>query len=535
MWNSGTVKKRILPFLLTLSLILLGLSACAGKQAEQVEGTLEQSSKVEILVFHNNPCEACNEEERLEKLVKEQYPDEAEHYKLQIKYAYHSDGQEALAEIAAYFNTEKSQLLFPLAVVGDTLLSGETQLTEELSQCLSRARQESVTRVMPNKEEAEELFAEPKEEKSFRISAGEDVIHLLYFETEICANCSKAKESLSHIPQSISLGGREYPVVITSLSVAWEDNAMKFAALTASAGIPKKEQQVPLLFVGEKYFSGVEEIKRGVEELSALEVQRDSLAGQALGAVYQAEGIRPEAVNLPLYLLKTAGIGVINGFNPCALSLALLFFSLIAGMEKGFLRYGLTFLGGKLLAYTLLGLAAATAFSAIPFQAFSALNKGMKAVLAAVCVVLALGNLWDSLKARKGEYGKIRMQLPGKLRRLNDRFTKSIAKRGGSPFFAAVVFGGSMVIALGEFFCTGQIYLVYILEQLTKSRTGIPLYGFLLYSVSLCIPALCILLLLKKGKSVLDMSGQSLRNMPWVKLLTALLFLAFAIYVLVGF
>ncbi len=266
--------------------------------------------------------------------------------------------------------------------------------------------------------------------------AGEDVIHLLYFHTEICPKCEKAEAYLGQLPKQVEASGKEYPVVVTTLSVAEDKNA-------------------------------------------------------------------------------------------------LLFFSLIAALPKGCLRYGLGFLTGKFLAYVLLGLAAAGAISFIPFETFVIFRKGLNAVLLAACLFLAYGNFRDCFYAFRGEYGKIKMQLPGKLRKWNDKLVKKMAGNSGRKAFLLLVFGGGMVIALGEFFCTGQIYLASILQWMQSAQnSGVPVTALVLYSAALCLPAFILLVLIVRGRSALFLVDRNLKGMPLVKLCNGILFVVFAVIAL---
>lgn len=545
----------IWPFLMCFFLLLFLLAGCSRAQ--------EEASCVEVIMIHNNPCESCDEAGRLSALLKENLPTEGDvQYESRILYAYQGEGAQLVDQAAAYFGLDKSEMFFPLVIVGDRCLLGEEQVEAGLALLLKEAGQNGVTKAMENPAirpgadsaspaRSEATAASSSQEQAAGdngkaeqrvIDAGTDVIHLLYFHTEICAKCEKAQEALEALPEAVNIDGTEYPIVITTLSVAEGDNASLFGELAAEAGVSAREQQVPFLFLGEKYLSGADQITD--QTLQLVE------EGAGLGAVYRADGYfgdggsengeaadAEESSALPEYrkqpiafLLRTVGVGFLNGFNPCALSLVLLFFSLIAAMQKDFLRNGLTFLAGKLTAYILLGLAVSAALSAIPFAAFAWVRKALNLFLIVLCLVLACGNFLDCYHAWKGEYGKIKVQLPGALRAWNDRMVKRIAGLGSSRWFPLLIFGGSMAIAFGEFFCTGQIYLASILQWVKQGEGGVPITAFILYSAALCLPSLIILLLIRKGRSVLSLANKSLKGMPWIKLCNGILFVIFLLW-----
>lgn len=523
----GSIRAGVLIFLLFLLWSLTGCGADTGQEESGKE-------KPEVLFVHNNPCESCDEEGRFREILDEAIREGNMDITCRMRtyYAYREDGRKMAEQAMAYFGLEQSQVLYPIVVIGDHYLLGYDQIRQELGQVLETVTASGIREPMPDGGgvEQDKSGAAPagQEPLEMVLDAGKDVIHLLYFRTEICSKCEKAEEALEQLPGLVRVDGQEYPVVITELSVAEEENALFFGALAEQYEIPEREQQVPIVFLGEKYLSGESQIR---EQMAGL-----LESGEGIGAVYRAGEMKAQEENPVFFLLKTIGVGFLNGFNPCALSLVLLFFSLIASLPKGCLGYGLGFLTGKFLAYVALGLAAATAMSAIPFEAFSLLRKGINLILLAFCLVLAYGNFQDCFHAFRGEYGKIKVQLPGKLRTWNDRLVKKVAENSGKKAFLLLAFGGGMAIALGEFFCTGQIYLASILQWIQRAESGrVPVLALFLYSGALCLPALVLLILIVRGKSVISLADQSLKRMPLIKLCNGILFVVFAVLAIIYF
>lgn len=498
-----------------------------GKGEEQ-----DREQEVELVFIHNNPCEACDEEGSFREVLDEIFSDGGwqDIFEIRSYYAYQEDGRKLAGQAAEYFGLSEEEIRYPMVIAGNRCFLGYDQIMEELGGALPAIAETKEELFVPFEENGRSGGQERNNSGGMVFDAGEDVIHLLYFHTEICPKCEKAEAYLGQLPKQVEASGKEYPVVVTTLSVAEDKNALLFGDLAGQYDVPKGEQQVPILFIGEKYLSGEVRIRK--DTLKLLE------SGVGIGAVYRMEGDLSETVigqgqNTVLFFIKTMGVGFLNGFNPCALSLALLFFSLIAALPKGCLRYGLGFLTGKFLAYVLLGLAAAGAISFIPFETFVIFRKGLNAVLLAACLFLAYGNFRDCFYAFRGEYGKIKMQLPGKLRKWNDKLVKKMAGNSGRKAFLLLVFGGGMVIALGEFFCTGQIYLASILQWMQSAQnSGVPVTALVLYSAALCLPAFILLVLIVRGRSALFLVDRNLKGMPLVKLCNGILFVVFAVIAL---
>ena len=137
------------------------------------------------------------------------------------------------------------------------------------------------------------------------------------------------------------------------------------------------------------------------------------------------------------------------------------------------------------------------------------------------------------LSVRKSEYGKVRMQLPKKLRHLNHQMFKKkpLTWRGFSWNSDS---GLGIAVSLGEFFCTGQIYMASILYLLRTAREQwLSLLGILMvYVTAMSIPAVVILVVIAKTKGTGRVSDFMLKHMGAIKLLNCLLFLFYAAYFL---
>ena len=530
--------KTLLVLAVLLSFFGLWTAGCSGAGTQEVSAA--EQAVTDVVIIHNNPCEACREEERLQELFTELAPtDIAAEYELKILYAYNGEGAALAEEAAAYFGMEKGSILYPLVLVGDQCLMGNGQMEEGLTALLEEAVENGVTQILPQGDadrnadaagtasgsaDGQNALSEGEAgQKEWSLDVGAARVHVLFFSTESSHNCENVQQFLDSLPQTVIAEGTAYPLEVTKLSVAEGDNIELFEALAEQYGVPENERQVPMLFIGEHCLLGEKQILKETE----------SLLTDGLGAVYRAKSGAAQTGqawdNLPVFLLKTLGVGFLNGFNPCALSLVLLFLSLIAAMPEGFTKYGLSFIAGKFLAYVLLGAAAAAALGTIDFEGFSMARSALKVFLAVFCLVLAAGNLLDCYHAAKGEYGKIRVQLPGRLRRFNDSFVKKMVNEKTGKLLTLLIFAGSMVIACGEFFCTGQIYLASVLQWISQSGgSKIPLLAFVLYSLALCLPSFVIFCLVKKGKSVFALTGESLKRMPVIKFFNGVLFILFA-------
>ena len=532
----------------------------AGKKEADAD---TEPEKTVIYFFHNNPCESCHEGEKFRELVRDTLAEKQDNipYWIDEYYIYRPENKEKMNRLMEERGIAQEDISYPLAIIGERCLIGYTQIREELYDSLKLAAEKGSSGGAESGKTAGYGAQEEGEaavdgvvkageedavnggtagmngsgESGFRWKT-QDSIHILLFTTESCNSCEKAKEYLAGLPTEAVADGRGYPVELGEISVMEEDNADYLMELYDSFQVPSADQKVPVVFIGTYYLAGEKQIRSGrleeyinaLEGLGALYLPSDGkpadggrVPGSAAGKGFEG------AVSVGSILLT----GLLNGLNPCALSMTLLVLSLLAAAGGRFLRYGFCFLAGKFAAYLGLGLAVSAAASAIPLEAFGLARNILNVILVCFCLAAALGNIWDFVQIKRGNYGKVRMQLPAGLRRWNEKLLQSAVRPGLGGLLFLAVFGGSVLVSLGEFFCTGQIYLASILRWVqTDAQKGIPVFVFCLYVGAMCIPALLIILLVAGGKSILALSEGSLRRMPAVKLCYAALFIVFAVF-----
>ena len=228
-----------------------------------------------------------------------------------------------------------------------------------------------------------------------------------------------------------------------------------------------------------------------------------------------------------------AAAGFINGVNPCGASMLLMLLAAIAMSGRSVIKTGCAYLAGKFTAYCAMGMGLYKLFMAIGQDIFLSISNVLTWIFAAVFFILAILYLIDFVNVKRKQYGKIRMQLPTALRKWNHERIEKASKINAKWMIPAAVVLGIMISA-GEFFCTGQVYLAAILymmkmQQEMKLQTNV---AFIVYVTAMCIPSFLIVLVIEKTKNVIHMSNKTLEWLPAIKLVTAIVFFIFAVFML---
>ncbi len=444
-------------------------------------------SKPELLYFFENYCGSCTPEEDFLKTFREMTGKSTGNYECKFYNIRYENAREALNSAIAEYNIPKEKQLLPLLIVDATIYAGQDAISAEL----------------------------PKDTLA-REDTTDSVIYYLY--VTACGSCAEAKKVLDNLPASVFITRGTYTfeskVEVVSINIG-EDTALALS-LFESYQVPEDKQVAPIVFLRDKYLSGSEEITRDL--LSSLS------RGEAVGNRIA----QPERQSLPpLRLLSTLAAGLIGGLNPCALSMVLLFLSILIPLKKRAGRYAILFLASKFICYLAIG---TLLTGVMQYLHLDWLPLAIKIFLTVYSVVLIVLNLWDAYAARQEEYGHIRNQLPARFRRFLHRRIEDIATSNKALIPAILLLG--ILVAASEFLCAGQVYLATLLSSLQSGTEALRMFFLLAaYCLAFLVPSAIVSALIVRGKAVLQLSDWVRRRMAAIKLITVLFFIAVLIAV----
>ena len=420
---------------------------------------------------------------------------------------------------------EKLEDTFKQAAKPGQFVSGKTALeSDEKTEIVTQAENENqIEKPLSNTDWKNQLREAVSKDKST-----DSVI--LYFSTVSCTDCSEVKSLLKKMTDEQTT---KKPLVIHEFNIAEGDNVVLLQKLFTIYDVASDKQQVPIVFFSGGYLSGAKAVTQGLEQ----KWKDDELTGFNLENIL-SDDVSGQEENKDQASFKTyiglAAAGFINGVNPCGASMLLMLLAAIAMSGRSVIKTGCAYLAGKFAAYCAMGMGLYKLFMAIGQDIFFGISNVLTWIFAAVFFILAILYLVDFVNVKRKQYGKIRMQLPTALRKWNhERIEKASKINAKWMIPAAVVLG--IVISAGEFFCTGQVYLAAILymmkiQQEMKLQTNA---AFIVYVTAMCIPSFLIVLVIEKTKNVIRMSNKTLEWLPAIKLVTAIVFFIFAVFMLI--
>lgn len=522
-----------------LFLVLAGmLSLVFGFRAQGAEPE-------QIEYYYENVCASCDGTEDFYSMLQERLSKE-EQKALQGKTAAYNvfldSCREQYEERVRKLGIPEGTSL-PVLIVGDRWVSGLEQMEELLREAAGKAADHSgpAEGGLPGEEQQADGSGEKKESKNSDLQrVGEHAADqkeadlakcmetelesqepaLLLFTTESCEDCEKVKEWLAE--QKELTGGR-----VLEYNIVKEPCLNILKGMFREYGLGEQDQKVPALFYGNGAATGAEAIFR-LDGESLWEEGGNPKLLSSIRTVKQQLPEEEEAAAGGQNLLTLAGAGLLAGLNPCSISMLLMLLSMVVAEKASVWKNGLLYLTGKYAAYMTIGMAIYTSAANLDGLILQDAGNILNVILVLLFGAAGILYLADAVRVFRQEYGKIRTQLPAGLRKWNHGLIRRVGNYSGilKPL---LILGLGMAISVGEFFCTGQIYMASI-TYLLKDQVAIVWVYFLVYVTAMSLPAFLMLIIIQRTRNTELISEFMLRHMGAVKIFNALLFLGYAVY-----
>jgi cytochrome c biogenesis protein CcdA len=498
----------------------------------------QDDSVVRMVLFYRDDCPHCVAViEEVLKPLQVEYGD-----RLEIKLVqYHDPEQPSEVDSAKYemfiraeemFGVSPEERGIPTLIVGGEVLIGEDEIRGQLrcvlENCLAGAGTSwpdipGLDDISTGFENGGDSTFVPTPEDSGVCDVDEPVcavgpseVWLVYFYQAGCDECDRAWSDIQYVKT-------QYPqLMVEKLDVFERQDLAQCLATRAGRdfeiGVP-----APAIFIDKDVFVGPAEITP-----QALESAVQKYASLGTGKFW--EGCQNSGVDLPTLVQVILG-GLVDGLNPCAFATLIFFISYLTVIERQgwqILVVGAAFALGVFVTYLAIGIGLYEVVKSIS-SVHTALGYILSLLIALFCLALAVLSVLDFFKARRGEIKDMALVMPEGLR----RFAHTVVRRTSSArAFVLVAFVTGAVVSFIELACTGQPYLaviVHVVNNVPDSR----LYALLLlmlFCLMFVVPLIGVFVLVYFGTTSLQLGVALKRHASLVKLATALLFIAMAVW-----
>lgn len=354
-------------------------------------------------------------------------------------------------------------------------------------------------------------------------------IDMVYFYMNLCEYCVEAKELIDSFIDDIEAEQLDVTINFHTYNISYYDG-LEYETFKSYMDYHDLEEvtiSTPIIFIGETYFEGEEDIRVGLNELLHKIKTGERPDTPMLDPTKDSSSNLIDTFN-NLNFLKIFGIGIINGLNPCSFSMLLLLLSLLLVKDVPIRKLGFSFILGKFVTFILLGTVLYQLLSYLQNSSFMFFSK---LIIGTFVILLATLNIHDYYVSKHEDYGKIKNQLPKGLRRLNHIIIESLVAKSHTRWLFISLFVLGAIVAVGEFLCTGQIYMVTI-TYMIKTGSTMSLQAFIylvIYSFGFIIPPTIVILITSKTNELFNVSEFIREKMPLIKLITAFILIILGI------
>ena len=459
--------------------LLMLLAVLAGTAFARAEGT---EAKPELMYFYENYCDACHPEVEFIETFHALTGRHVDEYAY-AHYNVRSEKNRALYDqTAEAYGIAPEDRYLPMVVVDGKVYVGNSKLETALPMDFLE------------NESTDSLF--------------------YYLYSPACESCAEAEGIIDALPETVRVkrGQIEFDSKVVARRVNIYDDPSTARALFERYRVPEDDRITPIVFLREDCVSGAEAIGKRLPYMLN--------AGLAVGTplVAPAEAAEPTA----LTVAGTALAGFVAGFNPCALSMLLLFLSILVSGGEHVGRYAAAYLIAKFVAYVAIGTVFLSALSAWNPTWLPLAAKILLTVVGGALIVL---NLLDARAAYRERYGDIKNQLPRGLRKfLNEHIRNALRGRGAALLASVMLLG--VVVAASEFLCAGQLYLATLTAGLSSGTAYARQFMLLLlFCAAFILPSAIVTAVVVKGRDMFAATNALLKKMPLIKVATAVVML----------
>jgi cytochrome c biogenesis protein CcdA/glutaredoxin len=505
---------------------VVGLGPQAGPVAANPD---PGDARLQVQVFAAKDCPDCL------KLKKGLFEKLTKGYEKELVIVYHYVDNPA--EYQLLINSEDSlndkNNTIPAVVIGNKILGGVEEIERDLERLVREALDGRAQEKPGPKSKATEksLDKTGKPANKTMDTEAADSIYLAFVTNARCNKCSRAEYMLKALKI-------KYPnLVLEKIDAASDSGKLMSEALGLMYGLPGEKRMIaPSAFVGQDFLIGDQINDKTLSDLLA-----KHKSGSLLVPWKEAKEYLPQAEQSVLSrfaafgLWGVLGAGLLDGINPCSLAVLVFFISYLAFVGRKrweILAVGFAYTLADFIVYFLIGVGSLSFLMTL--KALPLVSRVFYWLAIAAGLVLAFYNLKDYLKARRGDYSGMDLQLSTAAKQ---RIHKVIREKMGAGSLIGGAFGVGLITSVLEFACTGQVYLptIAFVAQLSTHRMQAYEY-LLLYNLMFEVPMIVTFIIAFWGVSSKRIAGWAQSSVAGVKLMTALLFLlmsAALLYILI--
>lgn len=347
-------------------------------------------------------------------------------------------------------------------------------------------------------------------------------IHMYYFTQSNCRECGRTDILVNNIKTHYG------NVEVHTYDLASDSAKIFYEAIARHANIPEDKRLIaPTMVIGIAHLVK-EEITLGRLDSLCIVYRYGSPILDTLDRTAAEQNIIERFSKFSIFGIMFAG--ALDGVNPCAFATLVFFVSyllFIGKRRRDIVLMAIAFISAVFITYLGIGIGAFGLFTVL--ARIDIIARILFLTFGTAAIVLGILSLRDWALARKGDTGKMLLQLPLGIKQ---RIHKSIKQQTADGRVVVGAFIAGFFVSLLEFGCTGQVYLPTITFMVSKTGFAVrSILALVLYNVMFVIP-LIVIAVLATAISQRKVASFLETRIAAVKFLTALLFFGLGVLLL---
>lgn len=358
------------------------------------------------------------------------------------------------------------------------------------------------------------------------MSFASEKLDVVYFYSPKCLNCRENLKFIDGLAKDENINLIKYNTEEDDCTNAQSEYAKHFGVDTAIS------LQIPAIYFGEHHYilapSNHEKVLNEIMEYTS--GQKDFENFDIKNHVCTNNNIYEDvADNMTIGGILLAGL--IDGINPCAISMLLVFYSFLmfSDEKKKIIWLSIFFILGMFIANFTFGMGINVFYNVFAGNKYVLI--GLYLLSFAMCIVALTLNTMDIYNHNKS--GEVKNQMSDKVKfKMTDILRRTVFSKFALP--GALLVG--LLIGAVELSCTGQIYLPTLVYMISNSDKILPFTLMLvLYNLMFIIPLVLITIVAYFVKNTEELKGNILKNNHIIKIIGNIFFIVILVLLIKDF
>jgi len=353
----------------------------------------------------------------------------------------------------------------------------------------------------------------------------DDDLQVVYLDLIGCEVCDKVKD------HGVIDGLKAQGVDVIIYDVM--DDPVKSDQYASAYGI-SGGRAAPIIFAGDTYFRGADDIIEAYES--------GDILYHAQYELRDVSDYQPRDFSFIGGLVFIILTGLLDGVNPCAIAMLLMFISMIGFTKstKIMITVSFSYIFSVFMTYLIIGFGFLTVLG-LSRQAFENVSIVLYGFFSALTLFLAVVTFYDYFVTKNQNYEQVKNQLPKFIRNFNEKLMKKMTtvmedkhnKNQRFIWFIVIPSFVGILVGITEAACTGQIYIAVLASLEASVQPGInaiKVFYLVVFNLMFIMPLIIIAIISIKSKNTMFVANLTREHLPKIKFATAIFFLFMAIY-----